>query len=65
MQTALIFLWAFAVAFGPLGTLHNQLPKSNGWKSQMFKRGWTLNSIGYNGGFEDVLRKMIDQKFTA
>lgn len=25
-------------------------------------RGWTLNSIGYNRGFQDVLKKLIDYK---
>lgn len=27
-------------------------------------RGWTLNSIGYNRGFQDVLKKLIDYKMT-
>jgi len=29
-----------------------------------YRRGWTLNSIGYNRGFSDVLKKLIDYKMT-
>merc|ERR1712228_1024836 len=25
-------------------------------------RGWTLNSIGYNRGFDSVLKRLIDQR---
>ena len=29
------------------------------------ERGWTLNSVGYNRGFDQVLKRLMDYKVPA